>query len=65
MKRQKHVLLLLINIYTEPGRPVNSSSGSNYAPTIFVSDQKPEVISGPKFTIVMKFMFHKKVISSE
>ena len=64
-EKVERVFLQLLDAYTEQGRPVNSSSGCNYAPTIFASDPKAEGITKSKFSTVMKSLFHKKVIENE
>ncbi len=64
-EKAERVFLKLLNSYTEQGTPVNSSSGSNYAPTVFFSDPKAEGITKPKFSTVMKSLFHTKVLINE
>ena len=63
--KAEHVFLQLLDAYTEQGRPVNASSGTNYSPTVFASDPKAEGITKAKFSTVMKSLFHKNVIANE
>ena len=64
-EKAERVFLHLLDAYTEQGRPVNASSGTNYAPTIFASDPKAEGITKAKFSAVMKSLFHKNIIANE
>ena len=64
-KKAERVFLELLDAYTEQGRTVNSSSGPNYAPSVFASDPKAEGITKAKFSTIMKSLFHAQVIASE
>ena len=64
-KKAERVFLELLDAYTEQGRTVNSSSGPNYAPSVFASDPKAEGITKSKFSTIMKSLFHAQEIANE
>ena len=64
-KKAERVFLELLDAYTEQGRTVNSSSGPNYAPSVFASDPKAEGITKSKFSTIMKSLFHSEKITNE
>ena len=53
-EKAERVLLALLVANTEQGRSVNSSSGPDYAPTIFASDPKAKGITKLKCATVIK-----------
>ena len=61
-EKAERVFLALLDANTEQSRSVNSSSGPNYAPTIFACDPKAKDITKLKFATDIKSLFHKKVI---
>lgn len=59
------VFLKLLDAFTSEGRPVNASSGPNYAPTAFAADPRAEKVTKQAFKRAMSDLFANSKITTE